>query len=204
LPEGTSVAFALGGVARFEMIRRDRAGRQLGGYGSAPPVHVDPPRAARLSIREGDVEHLDVHLEMVGDPVHLRPLGGPPVELVIVEPSADDTLSLAMIGQEGGETELTSLEPGARSLVSIIVRRADGTRLLGTIDRATLVSTTPDACTATSMEAFYADGIYEIARIAAGPCTVEIQSAMSTVPVTLPDASSIETAQRSAASVAQR
>ncbi len=187
LHETGRVAFARGGVARFEMVRRDRAGRVLGGYGSAPPVYVDPPRAARLSIREGDVEHLDVHLEMVSEEAALRPLGGQAVELAIVEPAADDVFDLAALDQEAGERALSPVAPGARELVTLVARQTDGTRLLGVLERATLVSTTPETCTIGSMEALYADGVYELARTAEGPCAVEIQFAGGSRALTLPD-----------------
>jgi hypothetical protein len=175
LPEGARVAFVRGGIARFEMTRRDMAHRVLGGYGGTMPVRVDPPRAARLSVRDGDVGHVDVHLEQAADAVSLRPLGGEPLDFPIVEPAPEDRVSLAALGREGGEAPLDTVLVGEKTLVTIVLTRADGTRLFGLLGRFALVSTTPELCTVEAVDAIYSDGIHQLERLADGACVLEIQ-----------------------------
>ncbi len=186
LPEGAQVAFVRGGIARFGMTRRDMAHRVLGGYGAALPVRVDPPRAARLSIRDGDVERVDVHLEQDAEEVTLRPLGGHPVTFPIVDAAEDDTWGVSAIDPEGGEMPLDGMEPGRRTLVSVWSKRTDGTRLFGLVGRASLVALDPAVCETENLEDVYGDGVYRVDALTDGECRLEIQIGDLTIPVAFP------------------
>lgn len=186
LGEDVDVAFSQGGTARFEMSRRDMAHRLLGGYGAALPLHVDPPRAARLSIRDGDVEHVDVHLEEAHETVTLRPLGGPPVSFSVVVPSADDVWGVSAIDPEGGEIDLHPLAIGQSTLVTIWSRTASGTRLLGLTGLAALVSVSPEVCEAESDEDVHGDGVFRLRGVGAGNCLLEVQGGETTLNVSVP------------------
>jgi hypothetical protein len=186
LPEDTRIAFALNGIARFEMTRRDMAHRVLGGYGAALPVRVDPPRAARLSIRDGDVEHVDLHLEEANAEVTLRPLGGHPVTFAIVAPSEQDTWGVSAIDPDGVESELEALPVGRRALVTVWSKTSDGTRLLGVLGRVTLMAVSPEVCEATSFEDVYGDGVYRISALSPGDCQLEVQIGDTALAISFP------------------
>ncbi len=199
LDDDASVAFVDGGIGRFEMVRRDMAHRLLGGYGAALPVRVDPPRAARLSIRDGDLEHVDVHLEEESSEVTLRPLGGHPLTFQIVAAADDDQWGVSRIDPEGGEAALDGLDTGGQTLVSLWSKRADGTRLLGLLGRASLVSRTADVCDAVSFEDIYGDGVYKVSALTDGQCDLEVQVGDAAFPVSFPIGSA-RAAERPAAS----
>ena len=180
------VAFSQNGIARFEMVRRDMAHRILGGYGAALPLHVDPPRAARLSIRDGDVEHVNIHLEQETETVTLRPLGGSPVTFPIIAPSDDDVWGVSAVNPEGGEMDLGPLTIDRPTLVTVWSRTASGTRLLGLMGRATLVSASPEVCEAESDEDVHGDGVFRVRGIADGECLLEVQAGVATLNVSVP------------------
>jgi len=197
------VAFCQNGIARFAMTRRDMAHRILGGYGAALPLHVDPPRAARLSIRDGDVEHVDIHLEQEAETVTLRPLGGSPITFPIIAPSDDDVWGVSAVNPEGGEMDLGPLTIDRPTLVTVWSRTASGTRLLGLMGRATLVSTSPETCAAESDEDVHGDGVFRVRGIADGECLLEVQAGEATLNISVPvgeeaaqgDAEAVEVAQ---------
>jgi hypothetical protein len=147
---------------------------------------VDPPRAARLSIRDGDVEHVEVHLEQEADEVTLRPLGGHALTFPIVAPSEEDRWGVSAVDPDGGEAPLDRLDAGRRTLVTVWSKRADGTRLLGILGRATLVALSTDVCHVDSFEDVYGDGVYRVSAAADGECQLEVQVGEVTVPVSFP------------------
>jgi hypothetical protein len=163
--------FIRGGTARFRMIRLDTAGRQLGGWSRDVPIHADPPHNARFTIREGDVGHVDVHLDRAGE-VTLRPVGGDPLTVQIVEPESvlshrveswDPATSAAI-------APLEALPVGDRVLAALHLTQPDGRRALGLVDTAGLDSTTPDVCQVDNMERWFADGVFQISGLSSGEC----------------------------------
>jgi len=171
--EVSSPGFLVGGTARFSMVQRDAAGRLLSGHGAPVPVHVDPPGAAVVSIREGDTEHADVRFDRGGE-ITLRPLGGAAVSGEAVEATDEHvSIDLVMLDEAGGATPLEMVPPGERRLLLLSVTHDDGRRLFGLIGRTSLSSTTTDVCDVVNAEQWHTDGVYELRSDAAGGCVLE-------------------------------
>ncbi len=183
---GAPRVFVTGGTARFRMVQRDAAGRLLGGWGSMLPVRADPPGSASVARREGDVELVDVTVEAEGR-ITLRPLGGSPVTLDAGPLGEGATFGVDALTAPPRTEPLTAIRSGEPNLVVLWVRRADGARVFGIIERARLVSLTPDTCDVERMERFYSEGVYSVTAIAPGECSLEAylddQSTTLSVPV---------------------
>ena len=185
-PEAPRV-FLVGGTARFHMEQRDVSGRLLGGWGNMPPIRVDPPGAARLELREGDIEHVDVVVQQGGE-ITLRPLGGEPVTMIAVDPAtAEAEHGVDALLSPPATEPLAGLRSGTPQLAVLWVRRGDGARVFGIIDQARLVSLTPETCELERMERWYSEGVYEVRPLAPGECSLEAyyrdQSTTLSVPV---------------------
>ena len=184
VPEARRV-FLVGGTARFTMVQRDSAGRVVGGWGNMAPVRIDPPGAASTELREGDVEHVDVTVEQAGE-ITLRPVGGPPVTIEAVESPGEITFGVDALLAPPQTEPLTVLRSGQPQLAVLWVRRADGARVFGIIERARLVALTPETCEVERMERFYSEGVYTIAPTAPGECSLEAYFGDQTTTISLP------------------
>ena len=186
LEDDTSRVFIAGGTARFHMLQRDSGGRVVSGWGTLVPVHSDPPGAARMTVREGDIEHVDVELREPGE-VTLRPLGGAPVTVEVVELDDQATFGVNAIVDAPVTEPLSGLSPGEPQLVVLWVKDSQGRRAFGLIERARLVSSTPDKCEVERMERFYSEGVYRVVPNALGECSLEAflddRAATFTVPI---------------------
>ena len=178
--------FLVGGTARFHMEQRDVSGRLLGGWGNMPPIRVDPPGAARLELRAGDIEHVDLVIQQPGE-ITLRPLGGEPVTLTAIESEGEAEHGVDALVAPPATEPLAGLRTGTPQLAVLWVRRADGARVFGIIDHARLVSLTPETCELERMERWYSEGVYEVRPLAPGECSLEAyyrdQSTTLSVPV---------------------
>lgn len=172
LAEDAPRVFLAGGTARFHMVQRDSGGRIMGGWGTLVPVRSDPPGAASMTLREGDIEHVDVELREPGE-VTLRPLGGAPVTVDVVELGDDASFGVEAIVEAPRTEPLVSLSPGQPQLVVLWVEDGQGRRAFGLIERARLVSLTPNLCEVERMERFYSEGIYRVVPNALGECSLE-------------------------------
>ncbi len=178
--------FLRGGTARFAMVRRDAGGRELRGWGSPVPVRVDPPGAARMTIPEETLGRLDVTVTGSGRVV-LRPMGGDPVTLDVVEPSGDLTFGVDAFTTPPATGPLASLSVGKGQLVVLWVRAPDGRRVFGLVGHTHLISATPAVCTTRDASAWYTEGVYAITPVAHGECHLtahfDAQSMDISVPV---------------------
>lgn len=185
LEPDTPRVFLTGGTARFRLVRRDAAGRILGGWGAMLPVRADPPGSAVVELREGDVERADVTVEREGE-LTLRPLGGAAVTLTAVPASDGLEFGVHALTTPPRTEPLAGLSMGEPRLIVLWVRRPDGTRVFGLIEHARLVSLTPETCELERMERFYSEGVYELTPVSPGECSIEAYFGDRTTTVSIP------------------
>lgn len=168
----TPRVFLRGGVARMRFVARDAGGRVLVGWGSPVPIRVDPPGAALVTTPEGSVDRVDVAIED-GEAIALRPLGGPAVEMAIVEPGGPLSVGVAALTTPPATEPLVAMRRGEPRTVIVGVSTAEGRRVFGIVGRTRLVSHTPDTCEVEPAEDWYSEGAYNVKPIAAGECQIE-------------------------------
>lgn len=185
LHEDEPRVFLSGGTARFHMVQRDSSGRVMGGWGTLVPVRADPPGSASMTLREGDIEHVDVELRQPGQ-ITLRPLGGDPITAEVVELDEHASFGVDAIVDAPRTEPLSTMSPGAPQLVVLWVEDAAGRRVFGLIGRARLVSLTPDLCEVERMERFYSEGVYQVLAHGLGECGLEAYLDERATTLTLP------------------